>query len=110
MGLPAGILREKFAIETPVETRNAVGESIIAWQEVGTRLGSYEANAYIELDRRGQVGGSVSATVRMRYFPGLTGKHRLRWVSRDNRLLYISSVVERGNREEHELTVEEQAT
>lgn len=110
MGIAAGILREKFAIETPVETRNAVGESILSWQEVGLRLGSYEANAYIEIDRRSQVGGSVSATVRMRYFPGLTGKHRLRWISRDNRLLYISSVVERGSREEHELTVEEQAT
>ena len=60
--------------------------------------------------RRGQIGGSVSATVRIRYFPGLTGKHRLRWISRDGRVLYISGVIERGFREEHELAVEEQAT
>jgi hypothetical protein len=33
---------------------------------------------------------------------------RLRWQSRGNRLLYISAVVERGNREELEITVEEQ--
>lgn len=110
MGLPAGILRERFVIEFPTETRNALGESVQAWQTVGERLGSYEENAYIEQDRRGQIGGSVSATVRMRFFNGLTGKHRLRWASRGNRILYISSVVERGNREEHELTVEEQAT
>jgi hypothetical protein len=31
-------------------------------------------------------------------------------VSRGDRLLYISAVVEKGAREEHELTVEEQAT
>lgn len=110
MGLPAGILREKFAIEAPVESRNSVGESVQSWTTIGERLGSYEAQAYIEQDRRGQVGGSVSATVRIRYFPGLTGGHRLRWVSRGNRILYISGVVERGHREEHELTVEEQAT
>lgn len=110
MGIPAGILREKFVIEAPAETRNLVGESVQTWSTIGERLGSYEAQAYIEQDRRGQIGGSVTATVRIRYFPGLTGGHRLRWVSRDNRLLFISSVVERGNREEHELTVEEQAT
>jgi hypothetical protein len=35
---------------------------------------------------------------------------RLRWISRNGRLLYISSVVEQGNREDLELTVEEQAS
>jgi hypothetical protein len=35
---------------------------------------------------------------------------RIRWTSRGDRLLYISSVVERGFREEHELSCEEQAT
>jgi hypothetical protein len=34
---------------------------------------------------------------------------RLRWVSRNDRILYISAVVEQGNREDLELTVEEQA-
>ena len=110
MAIPAGQLRELFAIEAPSETRNSLGESIQVWQEEGRRYGSYEAVSYSEQTRRGQVGGSVSATVRMRYFAGLTGKHRLRWISRDGRVLYISSVVERGNREEHELAVEEQAT
>jgi head-tail adaptor len=110
MALPAGLLRETFAIEAPTETRNALGESVQEWNEIGRRRGSYEALSYSEQDRRGQIGGTVSATVRIRFYPGLTGQHRLRWVSRDNRLLYISSVVERGHREEHELTVEEQAT
>ena len=110
MPLPAGLLREVFAIEEPTETRNELGESVQTWDEIGRRYGAYEALSYIEQDRRGQIGGSVSATVRIRYFPGLTGQQRLRWVSRSDRILYVSSVVERGHREEHELTVEEQAT
>lgn len=110
MPLPSGQLREVFAIESPVETRNAVGESVQTWQEEGRRYGSYEAISYSEQTRRDQIGGTVSATVRIRYFPGLTGQHRLRWVSRGDRYLYISSVIERGHREEHELGVEEQAT
>lgn len=110
MPLPSGILRELFAIESPTETRNALGESVQTWAEEGRRYGSYEAISYSEQTRRGQIGGSTSATVRIRYFDGLTGKHRLRWLSRGGRLLYISSVIERGVREEHELAVEEQAT
>lgn len=108
--IPAGTLRDLFAIEEPTEERNELGESVQTWSEVGRRLGAYEATTYAELDRRGQIGGTVSATVRMHYFPGLTGRHRLKWLSRNDRLLYISAVIERNNRREHELTVEEQAT
>jgi hypothetical protein len=54
------------------------------------------------------VAGSISAVVRTRYLPGLAGGMRLRWKSRGDRLLYISAVVEQGNRDELELTVEEQ--
>lgn len=110
MPIPAGLLRERFVIEEPSESRNELGESVQTWAEIGQRFGSYEAISYVEQERRNQIGGSTSATVRIHYFPGLTGRHRLRWTSRDDRLLYISSVVERGYRDEHELTVEENAT
>lgn len=110
MALPAGIMRELFAIEQATETRNAVGETVQTWAEAGRRWGSYEAISYSEQARRDQVGGSVSAVVRMRFFDGLTGNHRLRWLSRGGKILTISGVIERGHREEHELAVEEQAT
>jgi hypothetical protein len=32
---------------------------------------------------------------------------RLRWQSREDRILYISGIVERGHRQEHELQCEE---
>jgi len=34
---------------------------------------------------------------------------RLRWVTRDNRILWIAGLIERGNREEHEVTAEERS-
>lgn len=106
--LPAGILRETVTIQAATETRNEFGESVQDWQDVVSRRASVEAISYSEQSRRAQVAGVVSYTVRLRYTAGLTGAMRLRWDSRDGRILYISSVVERGNREEHELTCEEQ--
>jgi head-tail adaptor len=45
----------------------------------------------------------VTHKVRMRYVPGLTGAMRIKWDSRDERILELSQVFERNNREEHEL-------
>lgn len=109
MALPSGILRELFAIESASEERNEAGESVQAWGELARVMGSYEAISYSEQSRMAAIGGSTSAVVRIRYRPDVTAAMRLRWLSRGNRLLYVSSVVERGQREELELTVEEQA-
>lgn len=109
MALASGLLRELFSVEAPTETRNEAGESVQTWAEIARVYGSYQAVSYSEAQRLAQVGGSTNAVVRIRYRAGVEANQRLRWVSRGNRLLYISGVVERGNREELELTVEEQA-
>lgn len=105
--LASGRLREWFAIESPTETRNEVGELVQTWAEVARVFGSYDALSYVELTRRGQIGGNTSGTVMIRYYPGLQANWRLRWLSRGGRVLYISGVVEQGFREAMELTVEE---
>lgn len=109
MPRPAGQYREVFVLERPVRSRNAAGGTVETWETVATIFGSYEATSYSEQARRGQVGGGISATVYTRYRAGLTGDMRLRWLARGDRLLYISAVVEQGNREDLELAVEEQA-
>mgnify|MGYP006267527665 CR=1 FL=1 len=108
--LASGRLREWFAIESPTETRNDVGELVQTWEEVGRVFGSYEALSYNEQARRGQIGGTTSGTVMIRYYPGLLANWRLVWLSRGGRTLYISGVVEQGFREAMELSVEEAAT
>ena len=105
--LPAGLLRETFEIQSPTDVRNDLGERVPTWTTIGKVRGSYEAISYNEQIRRNQIGGNVSATVRIRYFRGLAGNMRLKWISRDNRILSISGIVEKNNREEHELAVEE---
>lgn len=107
---PAGRYRERFVLERPVRTRNAAGGTVEGWERVADLLGSYEATSYQEQARRGQIGGGISATVYTRYRDDIAGDMRLRWPARGDRLLYISSIVEQGNRADLELTVEEQAT
>lgn len=107
---PAGRYREVFVIEQPVRTRNAAGGTVETWETFATIFGSYEATSYQEQARRGQIGGGISATIYTRYRAGIAGDMRLRWPARGDRLLYISAIVEQGNRDDLELTVEEQAT
>jgi head-tail adaptor len=107
--LPAGILRERVIIEEAREVRNALGESVQTWHPVAERMASVVAISFVESNRRQQVGGDTTYTVRMRYYQPLTSAMRLRWVTRDNRILWIAGLIERGNREEHEVAAEERS-
>lgn len=108
--LPAGTLRESIVVEQQSETRNALGETTISWSPFASRRASVESISYQEQERRKQIGGTGTFVVRCHYVDGITGKMRVRWASRADRILYIASVVERGHREEHELTCDEKAT
>ena len=108
--LPAGDLQEFVVIEYPVEVRNDLGEATQTWREFAKRWAHIEGISFAEQERRKQLVTSATHVVRMRFVNGITGTMRVRWASRGSRLLYISSVVEKGRREEHELTCEEQVT
>jgi len=105
----AGALREVVVIETPEETRNDVGEFVRTWKKWRTVRASVEPVNYTESVLRQQTGGQATHTVRTRWFPGLTAAMRLRWESRSHRILWVSAFVERGHRQEYEITVEERA-
>jgi head-tail adaptor len=109
MAVNAGDLRETVAIESPTYQRNAVGEMVPVepWTIVARRRASVQAVAYNEQRQLSQMGGSASHLVTMRFLEGMTGGMRLRWESRGGRLLYVSSVVETGNREGLEVYAEE---
>lgn len=108
--IPAGQLRETVVIEKQTETRNAFGEATSSWSTHARRRASVEAISYSETQKQNRIGGSTTWVVRCHFVDGITGKMRIRWSSRGNRYLYISSVVEIGPREEHELTCDEKAT
>lgn len=103
----SGPLREVVVVESPVESRNALGEAVQTWETYAVRRASVEAVGYSESVRRQQTGGELSHTVRVRFVPGVRGSMRLRWASRGDRILWISGIVERGHRQEHEFSVAE---
>jgi len=109
MPLPAGILRETVTIQAPVGSRDQSGAPVQTWTTYATRRAEILAETYIEQPRKSQRNGT-QYSVRMRYVKGLTAAMRLRWDSRGGKILGISSFLERGVFEEHELVCEEAVT
>lgn len=104
-----GAMRHRITVETPSDVRNSVGETSQTWAVFATRWANVQPITYSEQTRRGQIGGSTSYQVNLRYLAGLTASMRLVWPARSNMVLYISSIVEVGNKEEHELSCDSAA-
>ena len=100
----AGKLRERVAIESPHRETNSMGETVLKWQEQRRVWASVEGVSSKELLTNSRQEFDITHRVRMRYFKGLSNNDRLNW---DGRLLQIISVLEHGNRAEHELICRE---
>lgn len=105
----AGLLRDMVVIEKPVETQNSVGETVISWEPYRRTYAAIRALGFYQAVRAEQMAADISHTVTIRWLPSVNGNMRIRWESRENRILYISSIVEVGNREWLEISVEERA-
>lgn len=101
-----GKLRERVTVQQATETRNGLGEVVQAWSTYATVWASVEGISSREALQQGQVQTDVSHRVQMRYLNGLTHTMRLYWRSR---ALEIVSVLEHGNRSEHEILCTEAA-
>lgn len=102
--IDAGKLRERVAFQTSSETRNALGETVPVWATFAERWASVEGVSAREALTYGQQNVSVTHRVRLRYVPGLTTQMRVLW---RGRLLEIVSLLEHGNRSEHEIVCQE---
>jgi SPP1 family predicted phage head-tail adaptor len=102
--LKAGIMDQKAEIQTPTEGVNSIGEPTFTYSAFATRWIALLPLSGAERVASLQNEGTVTHRVRMRYTSGL--KPTMRVVS-EGRTFEISSVVERGRREEHELLVTE---
>ena len=103
MSIPAGILRESVTIQTPTEAQNSFGESEQTWITHTLRRCSVDSVSSSEAIKAQQAAGTATHKVRMRYVNGLTAAMRIKWDSRGDRILEILQMMERNNREEHEL-------
>lgn len=99
-----GSLRERVTVQTSTGATNALGETVLTWSDSSTVWASVEGVSSRELLLAGQQQVEITHRVRMRFLPTLTTQHRLSW---RNRTLEIISLLEHGNRSEHELICQE---
>lgn len=99
-----GSLRERVTVQIASGSTNALGETVLAWSDSTAVWASVEGVSASEQLTAGQSQVAISHRVRLRYLPGLTQSMRLSWRSRT---LEIISLLEHGNRSEHEAICQE---
>jgi len=103
----SGVMRERVTIQKPVESQSSFGETTLTWEDEGTVYASVMGVRALDYFAAQQAGVLVTHRIRIRFFPGITHQHRLIW--RD-RVMEISSVLEREARSIHEILAREDAT
>jgi len=103
--MDAGKLRERVTVQIASGATNTLGETVLTWNNSSAVWASVEGVSAREALISGQQETTVSHRVRLRYLPGLTSQHRFSWRSRT---LEIVSLLEHGNRSEHEAICQEQ--
>jgi SPP1 family predicted phage head-tail adaptor len=100
-----GKLRERITVQVASGSTNALGETVLAWSDSSAVWASVEGVSAREALLAGQQETSVTHRLRLRYLPGLTQQMRFAW---RGRTLEIVSLLEHGNRSEHEAICQEQ--
>ena len=104
--MDSGRLRERVTVQQASESRNALGETVLAWSTYAERWASVEGVSAREALAAGQQDVTITHRVRMRYVSGMTQNMRIAWRSRT---LNIVSLLEYGSRTEHVAICEEVA-
>lgn len=97
--IDAGKLRDRITVQIASGTTNALGETVLAWSNSTSVWASVDGVTAREALTAGQQDVSVTHKVRLRFLPGLTQQMRFAW---RGRTLEIVSLLEHGNRSEHE--------
>jgi SPP1 family predicted phage head-tail adaptor len=102
--IDAGKLRDRITVQIASGTTNALGETVLAWSNSTSVWASVDGVSAREALAAGQQDTTITHKVRLRYLPGLTQSMRFSWRSRT---LEIVSLLEHGNRSEHEAICQE---
>lgn len=93
----AGQKRHRITIETPTSTQDGQGASAITW---GTLVKTWAAIWPLrgrEFFESKQLGGEISHRLRIRYYPGIGIKERIKF---GTRYLKINSIIDLDERNE----------
>ena len=102
--IDAGKLRERVTVQIASGSTNTLGETVLAWANSTAVWASVEGGSAREALVLGQQDTTITHRLRLRYLPGLTQDMRFSW---RGRTLEIVSLLEHGNRSEHEAICEE---
>lgn len=97
----AGRLRHRVTIQARSGTANAYNEPADSWSDVATVPAGIEPISGREFFASQQVQGTVSHRITLRYFAGVTIKHRVRWLDPATgvaRIFDINAVIDRDER------------
>ena len=102
--IDAGKLRERVTVQIASGATNTLGETVLTWANSTAVWASVEGVSAREALAAGQQETTVTHKIKLRYLPGLTQSMRFSWRSRT---LEIVSLLEHGNRSEHEAICQE---
>lgn len=74
----AGPLRSRVEIQEPTTTKDSAGGAVVTYATVATRWGQVEPLSSRERLLAGQIQSRQFLRIRLRYFEGLSTKHRLK--------------------------------
>lgn len=97
--IDAGRLRERVTVQIASGATNALGETVLTWNNSTAVWASVEGVSAREALAAGQQDVTLTHKVQIRYLPGLTQQMRFAW---RNRTLEIVSLLEHDNRSRHE--------
>lgn len=106
--VPASLMRTRVEIQSRVTTQDTYGAVTETWSTVATRWGRVEPLSGREQWQAQQVRPDVTHRVTLRYYDGLTARHRLKV---GDRVLNITSVLNTEERKrQHECVCVEEVT
>lgn len=76
--MKGGSLRDYITIQARAETRNGAGETEWTFTDWQSMWASIEPLSGREFLQASQIGSNLSAKIRIRYFPGVTAKMRVK--------------------------------
>ena len=93
-----GKLRKRVIVESAVETMSADGQPLIEWQTFAERWANVEPieTSGREYLQAAAIEADVTHTVTMRWFAGVTPKHRINYGGRMLEIYSTSNIEERG--------------
>lgn len=98
--MEAGKLRHRAAIQYFTETRDSCGDTVKTWATVANRWVEIRPISGKESVNYKAVNSSVTHSIMLRHYDGLTTQHRFYW---DSRAFNIDSIMNSEERDEYQV-------